>query len=872
MLARAGLRHLLRHPALAGLSVLGVALGVAVVVAVDLANASASRAFVLSGEAVAGRATHQVVGGPGGLPAAVYLRLRRAGGVAAAPVVEGYARAAADTTRVLQVLGVDPFMEEPFRPYLGPAAGADLPGLLVEPGAALLSAETAAALGLAPGARFGVVVDGRPERARVAGVLSPEDDRSRSALRDLLVVDVATAQEWLGMAGGVGGRVEGEGSPSLPDPRTPTPPYSAEGGLLSRVDLVVPEDAAGEAALATLRAALPPGVEVRAAGARTQALETMTAAFRTNLAALSLLALVVGVFLIYNTVTFSVVQRRRLVGTYRALGVTRREVFSSIVGEAFGLGVVGAALGVGLGVLLGEGLVRAVTQTITDLYFVVRVREAALPAGSLVKGFGLGVGAALAAAVVPAWEAASAAPTTALRRSSEEDWLARTAGRVALAGLALAALGVVPLVVEVGGLWTAYTGLLAVIAGAALAAPWATRLFARLAARPAGALLGPTGRMAARGIDAALSRTAVATAALAVAVAATIGIGVMIGSFRATVAEWLESSLRADVYLQPPSAVFRRGGGTIDPALARAIATLPGVLAADSVRVRALETERGTVDLFTTTLSTTRARAYRFKEGDPLQALAAARAGAVLVSEPLAVRFGLGAGDALPLPTDRGPRTFRVAGVYYDYGSDLGVVLMDDATFRRFYTPGGLSGLALYAAPGVSPEDLAARARAISEGRQALQVRSNRALRETSLALFDRTFLVTAVLRLLAVGVAFVGVLSALMALALERRRELAVLRAEGMTPGELGKMVVGQTALLGLWAAALALPLGLALAAALVYVVNFRSFGWTLRFEVDPWILAQAAGLAVGAALVAGIYPAWRMGRTDPGLALREE
>lgn len=851
MLARAGLRYLLRHPALAGLSVLGVALGVAVVVAVDLANASASRAFTLSGEALAGRATHQVVGGPGGLPASVYLRIREASGVAAAPVIEGFARAAGDTTRVLQVLGVDPFMEEPFRPYLGPAAGAELPGLLVERGAGLMSEETAAALGLAPGEGFGLIIDGRPERARVAGVLTPEDDRSRSALRDLIVVDIATAQEWLGMTG---------------DSR------AAGGGLLSRVDLVVPQGAAGEDALGRLTRALPPGAEVRAAGARTEALEAMTAAFRTNLAALSLLVLVVGVFLIYNTVTFSVVQRRRLVGTYRALGVTRREVFRSILVESALVGVVGAALGVGLGVLLGQGLVHAVTQTITDLYFVVRVRDAALPLAALMKGFGLGVGAALAAAVAPAWEAASAAPTTALRRSSEEDRLAGRAGRIALVGLGLAGAGIIPLAVEVGGLWTAYVGLLAVIAGAAMAAPWATRGFARVAARPAGALLGPTGRMAARGIETALSRTAVAAAALAVAVAATIGIGVMIHSFRATVVEWLESSLVADVYLQPPPVVFRRGGGSIEPALAREIAELPGVLRADSVRVRSLETARGTIDLFATNLSDDRAEAFRFKSGEPSAAIAGVRAGGVLISEPLAVRFLLRVGETLSLPTDRGPAAFRVAGVYYDYGSDLGVVLMGDGTFRRYFEPGGLSGLALFAAAGVAPEDLAARARAVAEGRQALQVRSNRSLREASLDLFDRTFLVTAVLRLLAVGVAFVGVLSALMALALERRRELASLRAQGMTSGELGRMVVGQSALLGLWAGVLALPLGLALAAALVYVVNLRSFGWTLRFDVDPWILVEAVALAVSASFLAGLYPAWRMGRTDPAVGLRDE
>ena len=163
-------------------------------------------------------------------------------------------------------------------------------------------------------------------------------------------------------------------------------------------------------------------------------------------------------------------------------------------------------------------------------------------------------------------------------------------------------------------------------------------------------------------------------------------------------------------------------------------------------------------------------------------------------------------------------------------------------------------------------------ARAVAEGRQQLVVRSNRSLRQASLDIFDQTFVVTNVLRLLAVLVAFVGVLSALMALQLERRRELAMLRAQGMTRREVARMVLAQTGLMGLWAGALALPLGLALAAVLVFVVNVRSFGWTLAFTVDPWILVQAVGLALVAALLAGAYPAWAMGRSDPALAMREE
>ncbi len=880
-LARSSRRYLLRHPLLTALSVLGVALGVAVSVAVDLANTSALRAFELSGEAVTGTATHQVVGGPGGVDGGLVARLGTEGGVAqVAPVVEGAARVARQPAggagqrdRVVSVLGVDPFAEAAFRPFVGgPGSGLDAGAFLTVPGAVLLSEPTAADLGVAVGDTLGLAVDGRPETARVIGLLEPDDDRSESALQNLLVVDVATAQEWFGLTGHEG-RGMGEGA-GLVEPLASSPmPDAPAAGRLSRIDLILPSDdpARLDAALGRVAALLPEGTEVRPASTQAEALATMTAAFRLNLTALSLLALVVGVFLIYNTVTFAVVQRRRVLGTYRALGVTRAEVFRAVLGEALVIGAVGTALGLALGVLMGSGLVRLVTQTIGDLYFVVRVRELALSPVALLKGVALGLGATAVGALRPGWEAASTAPASALRRSTQEDRFAEGAGRLALWGVGVLGRGGLVLLVP-AGVAGAYAGMLGILAGTALLVPYLTRGWAALAPPRLGRLRGPVGRMAARGVSASLSRTAVAVAALAVAVAATVGVATMVSSFRTTVADWLGAVLQSDVYVQPPATVFRRGGAVLDDSLAQALAALPGVARADAIRVRTIEDDSGPFDLVVARIDPTRAGIYRYKEGSAEAVARGAEAGAVAVSEPFAFRFGVGAGDTLRLPTDRGPRAYPIAGVYYDYGNDLGVVLMDERPFLAAFRDPGYTGIALTAASGVDPPALVQRARRLAEASgQDVTVRSNRDLREASLEIFDQTFVVTSVLRLLAVAVAFVGVLSALMALQLERRRELAMLRAQGMTPGEVRTMVFAETGLMGLWAGLLAVPLGLALAAVLVFVVNVRSFGWTLAFAVSPGVLLQAVALAVGAALLAGVYPAWRMARTNPALALRD-
>jgi putative ABC transport system permease protein len=843
-------RYLARHPWLMGLSVLGVALGVAVVVGIDLANTSAERAFRLSADRLTGQATHQVVGAGGGLRTSAYRRVRtEAGYRAAAPVVAEYVRVPS-AGRPFQLLGVDPFAEGPFRPYVGgraagDTAGVDRGGFMTKEGAALMSAPTARALGKRPGDTLRIAVDGQPRTLQLVGLLRSRDERTRRATRNLLVTDIATAQEVLGKR-----------------------------EQLTRIDLILPESEAGEKRAKTrLQQALPPGAEIRRSEARTETVEQMTRAFSLNLSALSLLALVVGLFLIYNTMTFSVVQRRPLIGRLRALGVTRGEVFALVLGEAALVGLVGTLVGLALGVGLAQGLVRLVTRAINDLYFVVNVQDVTVTPWVLAKGAALGMGATLAAAYAPAREAARAEVSVTLQRSRAESAARSLAPRLAFAGVAVALLAGVLLLAPGQSIWVGYAALFCALLAAALLAPAAVVALARALRPVMENIFGVLGRMAARGLRQSLSRTGVAIAALMVAVAATVGVGVMTKSFRQTVRAWLTYSLQSDVYVQPPSLVFRRSTATLARGTADTLAQVPGVAGAHTVRRVEVASSAGPTQLVAIAPGPETQDTYRFKTGDPAQVWPRFRGGenVVIASEPYGYRTGTEVGDTLRLQTDRGRDAFRVGAVFYDYASDRGVVTMSRATYDRYYDDERVSGVALRAVSGLSADSLAARVRAAAPPGQELVVQSSRGLREASLEIFDRTFAITNVLRLLAVVVAFIGVLSALMALQLERRRELAVMRAGGMTPGQVGGYVTLQTGLMGLAAGLLALPLGMALSYVLVFVINKRSFGWTLQLQVPPEILLQAVGLALAAALLAGAYPAWKMARANPAEAMRE-
>jgi putative ABC transport system permease protein len=843
-LLRTGLRDLVRRPLHTGLMVLGVALGVAVVVAIDLANSAARRGFARSSEAVAGRATHQVRGGSAGLPEEVYRRLRVDQGVRpSAPVVEGVVIALDLGRQPLRVLGIDPLAEAPFRAHLGGGSIGDpaFAAFFTDPAAVLVGAAFAERHGLAPGSWLRVQAGDRRERLRVLGLVDTVDPESRRTLDGLLLLDVASAQRLLGMP-----------------------------GRLSHVDLLLAD---GAQAAAHVERLLPSGARLVRASEQADAVAELTAAFELNLTALSLLALVVGMFLVYNTVLFSVVQRRAIFGTLRTLGATPGQLFRLILAETLLTAALGAVIGVGLGYLLGQSAVRLVTRTINDLYYVVSVSGAPLTPETVAKGVAMGLGAALLAALAPALEAARVEPVTALRPSTFETRARRLVPRLALVGLALALLGAAGLAVATRSLVASFAGLFGVVLGIALVAPLFSVGLMSLVRPAASRLFGPIGRLATGTVARAVSRTGVAVAALMVAVAVTIGVGVMIASFRSTVTNWLELTLQADVYVSAPSPRGARNAVPLSADVPALVAAVPGVAEVETVRLVHVPSPLGEVQLAVTDARRTRsASLYRFSEGDPRATWARVREGAVLVSEPFAFRHGVPPrGGSVTLQSDRGRLKFPVAGIYYDYATEQGTVMMAREVYERHWDDRARSSVAAYVVPGRDPAAVTDAVRRALAGR-ALRVVENRALRREALRIFDRTFAVTQALRVLAVVVAFIGVCSALLALQVERTRELATLLALGLLPHQLWGLTLLETGLIGLAAGLLSLPTGMALAVILIEVINVRSFGWTMQLQLQPLVLVQALAVSVLAALLAAVYPVRRLQRMSVATALRQE
>ena len=853
-----GRQYLQRHPWQTALMILGVTLGVAVVVAIDIANASASRAFDLSTEAVAGRATHQIIGGPSGLEEEIYVNLAVSGVVdAAAPVVSEYVSAPALNEGPVQLLGIDPFSDSPFRDYLGGVTGEqsrqpldNLVQFLTQPGAILISADLAKRAGLADcpvrenRCQVELEIDGITKPAFITGYIQPADSLSKRALDDIIIADIATAQELTGRL-----------------------------GFIDRIDLILPEYGS-EDIEAAINEMLPVNARLIPVEARSGTINEMTSAFRINLTALSLLALVVGLFLIYNTITFSVVQRRPLFGTLRCIGVTRREIFALVLSEALIVGIAGALFGLLIGILMGQTAVRLVTQTINDLYFVLTVRGVQIPLLSLIKGALLGTVATVLAAAPPAWEAASVPPRLALSRSGLERKAQQAVYLAAIAGLVLIILGIAALLIPSRNLILSFTATFSVIIGFSLEAPIVTAWLMKASSPPLGSLMGSLGRMAPRDVVSSLSRTSIAVAALMMAVSVTIGVSLMVGSFRYTVVTWLEETLQGDIYISAPSLTSTQSSAPIDPQVIQVLDDWPEVENVYTLRSVQVESPQGESHIAATSnLRVSEERLFLSTSIPADQIDSALQSGAVIISEPYANRTGISQpGGEVLLYTDRGEASFPVVGIYYDYSSSQGTILMSLDVYRQYWEDTSVTAAALKLQPGNDADHVVDGLQAALIGVQQLLIRPNRILRNEVLQVFDRTFTITSALQLLATFVAFIGVLSALLSVELERQREFGILRAVGLTARQLWGLILLETGLLGASAGLLAIPTGYILAVILIYIINRRSFGWTLQMQLQPEPFLAALSIAIIAALLAGIYPARRLSRMMAADAIRYE
>lgn len=830
-------RHFHRHPWQLLLLLLGILIGVAVVTAVDLVNQSARESFRLANEQLQGRTSHQIKG-QSPLPEALYRQLRTELAVSTAtPIVSEFVKDAQGKGMLLRVLGIAPLAGTRLDQgldgvRLNPPVG--LRQLLTVPLGVILDSRTARQLAVAVGDSLALITANGRLSVQVLSLLEGADDPRSN---NLLIMDIGQAQRLLALQ-----------------------------GQLTQINLT---DLSRQQQ-SRIRSWLPPSYLLLSAQQQQQSTAGLTDSFHLNLSALSLLALMVGLFLVYNSSHFSLIQRQPIFAQLRALGVTAAELRRDILCEVLCIAALGSLLGIMAGIGLAQLLFGLVVQTIDDLYLSTNINRLFISAPILLKATLIGIGGALLASGQSIRQLSKTPPRQSQLRLQQELSAAQT-GRYQLY-LAGALLGCSALLAIwrgsglVGG-FAAITGLLL---GLALMTPMLVAgvtqaLSSPALGRPAKGL--PLWRMALRDCSRSLSRTGVAVMALMIAVAATIGMAVMIDSFRSSLEGWLQQRLNADLYIRQYRPLPGRAEA-LPPELIAYARNHRAVQAVATVKRTAALLNGRRVEVFSSNLPEAMQPGYRFTQTPPdivwkrLQGK-----DQVLISEPLANRWQLNVGSRIDLTTDSGPHSFKVAGIYYDFGSDNGRILIPEAHFKTYWHDTRPTAMAVYLQPSVDADSFIAAIQHRFGQQQPLQVRHTARLLKKSLQVFERTFRITDVLRLLAVGVAFIGILAALMALQLERQSELQILRALGLTPVERAKLLLYQSAILGLLAGIIAAPTGHLLAWLLIEVIHLRAFGWSMAYQASLSAAGFGLLLSVSAAMLASLWPAWRAARYRPRL-----
>ncbi len=843
------LRHLFREKR-NWLTLIGVALGISVFVSIRIANLSVLSTYKQSVDAFAGKTTLEVVGRSGAMDETILTLFRQDPTISQiSPLVQSVLPIATPSSaagEVLLLMGVDLLQEGVFRDYefSGDFDGAGDESTLTQAFERLLNPESiflpevfAKRHHLKVGDPLSLRKEGNLLNFKVAGLLGGEGI-ARSRDGNIGIIDIATAQ-W---------RLE-------------------KLGQLDRIDLMTDEEISLETIITRLDKTLGEQVLIRRPQQRNKQIEKMLFSFQMNLTALSAISLFVGLFLIYNTLLVSVVHRRKEIGLLRALGVDRKQIFRLFTIEGIVIGTVGGFLGVLIGALLARWVVQVLSQTVSTLYVPIPPSPFSLPLALFIEGVVIGVLVSTFSAIYPAWQAARLKPREALEGvfGSEAEGLAPQHLLKWSGFCALLSFGLSQMPINWGFSWNGYAAAGLLLMAFSLIVPSSILLFSKgvyFLSRNA----APSWRLAQGHLERAIRRNAPTISAFMAALAMMVSVVIMIESFRTTVVLWIDQTIQSDILVFPASYMVGDSDETLPDGLREEMLQVPEIEAVDAYRSRFVLFRNESVELVGRHLDIhAKYSTYLFRKGDATQIMQRAVVEReALISEVLANRFQLEEGDVIPIPTPQGNVDFKIGGVFYDYGTDGGKIVINRSHFKKYWTDHKVDVAAIYLKSGADVGRTRDHLLTRWGNKAGISFTTQTTFKKEIMDIFDQTFLITYALEWIAIFVALLGIANTLFVSVLERKREIGILRAIGASRPQVIRIVLLEALYMGVIGNLIALVCGYFLSLLLIFVINKASFGWTLQFYFPPEIIMHSFFLAIGVALIAGYLPAKRASKTD--------
>jgi putative ABC transport system permease protein len=831
------LRRLKEHPARTIITILGIALGVAVFLSIRIANRSTLASFRSTVDTIAGKTVLEVRGDETGFDEEIYWHLHGIEGITSlAPVVESTGLVERAEGEILLVHGIDIFTDHNIRQYAfaGQETPEDFTGML-EPfltrHGIVLTEHFARAHGLTVGSSLSLVTTQGITAYAVVGLLLAQG-LGKAQGGNFALVDIATAQETFGRL-----------------------------GKLDRIDIVVAPDVDITAVQQRIAKELPPHLQVTRPERRNEQVEQMLRSFQLNLLGLSLNALFVGMFLIYNTVSVSIVQRREEIGILRSLGVRRQQILCLITIEGLLLGVLGSLVGIGVGILFARFALIFVSRTVTALYLLVAIEQITVGLSEVVVGVGIGVVSALVSTLFPALEASRVSPKEAWQKGSLQTKQLAHYWKVSCTGFGILFLvypvSLLPPVYDIPVF--GYLSAFLVLLGFSLLTAAITHYGCRLLQPLLSWLFAVEGRLAGDNLLSSRGRSSVAIAALAVGFAMMVSVATMINSFKVTIKIWADQTITADLLVIPATKYEGAGSIGIPATLADAIAQMQGVAAVDPYKDLFVAFPQGEAFVIAADFAVfSRYSHYILVEGEREQVRQEMLRGqGILVSDNFRYRYGLGKGETVLLTTPKGPQPFQITGVYVDYASDRGVIFMQRSDYLRYWDDTTLDMIGVYLEPGVPTAQVQQEILQRFGPQYRLFLTSLEDFKSEILRVIDQTFAITYALEVIAVIVAVLGVVNSLFSSILERQWEMGVFRAIGAFKRQLQKMILVEAGLIGFVGSLIGIGAGITLSWILLNVISKQSFGWTIYLHAPFRFIGVSAVVIILIALLSGYLPA---------------
>lgn len=837
------------------LAVLGVAVGIAVFVAVDLANDSAKQSFRNSAVSIFGDTEFQLMGSTSGISENVYSDVVKSAELQPLlniirPIIDKQitltdSNGVEDKYRLLGINVINENVLSGNNKYgIDFLNSSQTSFNIFAENQVFVSSILASKKQLTIADEF--LVKDSNNKISIVGFFEGDNSLQRELMQNVIITDISVAQN-----------------------------ITNSNGILTRIDISSVYDQNEKIALDKWFSLLPSGVQLIPSYTYSEARKSITKSFDTNLLALSLLALLVGLYLIYNMMTFSIHRRKNLFGTLRAIGVTKNEIFFLVLVEGLLIGLIGAIFGIMLGILLAYFLLGLISSTINYQFFSSSPNSIALDITIIYQALILGISGSIVSVLIPAWSASRIQPRELIDIYGKYSTYNKYHMVLFFLGLLLCSIGYLITLAPITNLIIGFIAMFLVIVGLSLTVPTTTQIVLLIIS----SILEKIGRptivtLSVETIKNSLNTIAICIAALSVSIAMTIGIGCMIQSFRATVEEWLNQSLVADIYIAPPTLSFGQDPKGIDDEFIKYVSDIPEIEYISQLGSFEIFKDGYLLNLIVVdSAEKIFDEVIQLKEGEKKDIWNDfVQTDSILISEPLAFQKNIQINDTFDILTDSGLKSFTVRGIYYDYSSTSGIAMVSKQVYDNYWNNSKVTSLALYLNDSQNSEVVFNKLLDKFDTDWDLQIISSKKLNNASMEIFDKTFEITFVLRSISLIVAFIGILGAISAIILSRAREFSILKSIGFTNNQLRTIIGNQTFIIGVISGLISIPLGIIITNLLIQIINKQSFGWSIPMQLLPSVFVEGIMVAILSSVLASIYPSIKISRNNIRKALMGE